>query len=85
MKKIGFIDYYLDSWHAHCFTEKLALYNAEYGDCFEVALAYAEIDSPSGLTTDEWCINHGIARAMSIAEVCKNCDFIAIFAVHSLN
>lgn len=80
MKKIGFIDYYLDCWHAHCFTEKLALFNSEFGDCFEVSLAYAEIDAPRGMTTDEWCERHNVARAMSIAEVCENCDFIAIFS-----
>lgn len=80
MKKIGFIDYYLDCWHAHCFTEKLALFNKEFGDCFEVSLAYAEIDSPHGMTTDEWCKAHNIPRAMSIKEVCESCDYIAIFA-----
>ncbi len=80
MKKIGFIDYYLDCWHPHNFVENVKKYNAEHGTDFAVTLAWAERNSPSGKTTDAWCAEHGVKRAESIAELCAECDYIAIFS-----
>ena len=39
--KIGFIDYFLDEWHANNYPKFIA---DECGDDFTVAYAYAEID-----------------------------------------
>ena len=45
MKKIGFIDYYLDEWHANTYPALIKeLSEGEY----EVAYAYGKIDSPIG-------------------------------------
>ena len=53
MIKVGFIDYYLDEWHANNYVHMLHDYsNGEV----EAVYAWAEIDSPEGgLTTDAWC------------------------------
>lgn len=55
MIKVGFIDYYLDEWHANNYVHMLRDYsNGEV----EAVYAWAEIDSPEGgLTTDAWCEN----------------------------
>ena len=52
MIKVGFIDYYLDEWHANNYVHMLRDYsNGEV----EAVYAWAEIDSPEGgLTTDAW-------------------------------
>ena len=59
MKKIGFIDYYLDEWHANNYPEFIK--NQGNGD-FEVAYAWAKIDSPlpDGLTSKEWSETYNI-------------------------
>ena len=50
--KLGFIDYYLDEWHANNYPARLRELS---GGEIEVAYAFAEIDSPlGGLTTDQW-------------------------------
>lgn len=50
--KLGFIDYYLDEWHANRYPTLLRELS---GGEIEVAYAYAETDDPNGLTTDAWC------------------------------
>lgn len=76
--KIGFIDYYLDEWHANNYPEKLR--NLSDGR-IEVAYAYAEIDSPlGGLTTDEWCAQHNIQRIYSIEELVELSDAIVVLS-----
>lgn len=45
MIKVGFIDYYLDEWHANNYVHMLHDYsNGEV----EAVYAWAEIDSPGG-------------------------------------
>lgn len=75
--KIGFIDYYLDEWHANTYPEQIKkLSNGE----IEVAYAFAEIDSPSGLTTDAWCEKFGVKRCDSIEELTELSDGIVILS-----
>lgn len=77
MKKIGFIDYYIDEWHANNYPKFFA---DECGDEFKVAYAYAEIDKPDGLTTDEWCEKFGVEKCNSIAEVVEKSDCIVVLS-----
>ena len=68
--KIGFIDYYLDEWHANNYPNWIR--EASNGE-MEVALAYGMIDSPiGGRTNVQWCADMGIAQAATIAEVCAS-------------
>lgn len=78
MKKIGFIDYYLDEWHANNYPEFI---KKVAGDELVVAYAYAEIDSPKGgLTTDQWCEKYGIQRLNSIEEVVEKSDCLIVLS-----
>lgn len=78
MKKIGFIDYYLDEWHANNYPKFI---KDTAGDEFEVAYAYAMIDSPKGgLTTDQWCEKYGIQRLNTIDEVVEKSDCIIVLS-----
>lgn len=77
MKKIGFIDYYIDEWHANNYPKFI---KDIAGDEFEVAYAYAEIDKPDGLTTDEWCKKFGVTKLNSIDEVIDKSDYMIVLS-----
>ena len=58
MKKIGFIDYFLDEWHANNYPAWIKEQSG--GECV-VTYAYAKIDSPlGGLTSAAWAEKHGV-------------------------
>lgn len=79
MKKIGFIDYYLDEWHANNYPE---FFKNAAGDTMEVCYAYGEIDSPlpGGMTNKEWSEKYGIPVVDSIAELIEKSDYIIVLA-----
>ena len=80
MKKIGFIDYFLDEWHANNYPawirERAMLLGLEW----EVAYAWAEIDKDDGMTTDEWCDKHGVQRVTTIEELIARSDAMIILS-----
>lgn len=75
--KLGFIDYCLDEWHANNYPAKI---HALSGGEIEVAYAYAEIDAPNGMTTDEWCAKYGVQRVDSIEELVALSDGIVVLS-----
>jgi len=76
--KIGFIDYYLDEWHANSYPEFIR--KATDGEV-EVAYAYAMIDSPrGGMTTAEWCKKYEITRCESIEQLIELSDAIVVLS-----
>ena len=78
MKKIGFIDYYLDEWHANSYPEFI---KKAAGDRYEVAYAYAKIDSPKGgLTTEKWGEKYGIQILDTIEEVIEKSDVLVVLS-----
>ncbi len=75
---IGFIDYYLDEWHANNYPR---LINEKSGGKMKVTRAYAQIDSPiGGRSTEAWCRDMNIPRAASIDEICEECDAIIVLS-----
>lgn len=79
MKTIGFIDYYLDEFHANNYPEWLK--KASGGE-LEVKYAYAKIDSPleGGMTTDQWCEKYGIRRVDTIEELIEKSDCLNVLS-----
>lgn len=77
MKKIGFIDYYLDEWHANNYPEWIK--KASEG-AMEVAYAYAKIDAEDGIDNETWCQQKGITRLSSIEEVVEKSDYIIVLS-----
>lgn len=77
MKKVGFIDNYLDEWHANNYPE---LFKRIAGDEMGVAYAYARQDAPGGMTTDEWCAKYGVERVDSIEELVEKSDYIVVLS-----
>lgn len=78
MKTVGFIDYYLDEFHANHYPQWLK--EASQGE-LEVQYAYGHIDSPlGGLTTDQWCEKYGIQRVDSIQELIEKSDCLNVLS-----
>lgn len=78
MLKIGFIDYYLDEWHANNYPKWIK--DASKGE-MEVAYAYAKIDSPNnGVSTVQWCDNMNISRCSTIEELVDKSDVIIVLS-----
>ena len=80
MKTIGFIDCFLDNFHANKYPEFIAQYNEKNGTDFAVKYAWAEEDLAGGKTNDDWCKEHNVERCATIKEVCEKSDFVMILA-----
>ena len=80
MKTIGFIDYFLNEWHANEYPAMIQAYNQKNGTDYQVKYAWAEMDIPGGMTTDEWCKNHGVECCFSIEELCEKSDYVIVLA-----
>ncbi len=78
MIKVGFIDYYLDEWHANTYPD----YFARIGDGkFKIECAYAKIDSPiGGMTTKQWGEDKGIPICDTIEEVIERSDVLIVLS-----
>lgn len=78
MFRLGFIDYYLDEWHANNYPQWI--WEASAGR-MQVTHAYALIDSPKGgRTTAAWCEAFGVAQCGTIEEVVEQCDGLIVLA-----
>ncbi len=78
MKKIGFIDYYLNEWHANNYPDFI---KKEAGDRYEVAYAYGKINPPGGeMTNVQWAEKMGIQLLGSIEEVIEKSDVLIVLS-----
>ncbi|MBR6737727.1 MAG: hypothetical protein IKL82_05140 [Clostridia bacterium] len=80
MKTIGFIDYFIDEWHANEYPNFIKAYNEKNGTDFVVKYVWAETNNPNGITTEKWCEKYGAIKCDSIKELCKKADFIMLLA-----
>ena len=56
--KVGFIDYFLDEWHANNYPQLFA--DASGGEV-TVGSAYGLIANPrTGMTSEQWCEKFGV-------------------------
>ncbi|NLB43262.1 MAG: hypothetical protein GX815_13620 [Clostridiales bacterium] len=78
MNKIGFIDYYIDEWHANQYVKWIP--DSIKGEQFEVSYAWAMIDKPGGITTQDWCNNNNVVLAASIEELVDKSDSIIVLS-----
>ena len=78
MKKIGFIDYYLDEWHANNYPKFID--EASEGK-YKVCYAYGKIDSPKGgMTNKEWAEKYQVELLDTIEEVIEKSDYLIVLS-----
>lgn len=76
--KVGFIDYYLDEWHANNYPKLFS--DASNGEVV-VGSAYGKIISPhTGMTSEQWCEKFGVKHATSIEEVIEENDCLVVLS-----
>ena len=80
MRIIGFVDCFLDNYHANNYINWIKEYNDKNGTDFVVKYAYAEEDLAGGKTNDDWCKDNQVERLTTIGEVCEKSDFIMVLA-----
>ncbi len=78
MIRIGFVDYYLDEWHANNYPDMI---KAASGGKMQVAYAYAPIEPPhGGVSNARWAEQHGVVLLDSIEEVVKKSDCLVVLS-----
>jgi hypothetical protein len=77
LKKVGFIDYYLDEWHSDKYPEWIE--NASGGE-MKVVCAYGMKDADGGLSNADWCAKKGIQLFDSIEAVVENSDYLIVLS-----
>lgn len=75
--KIGFIDYYLDEWHANNYPE---FFRQATDGKMQVCYAYGMIDSKTGITNKEWAEKYNVELLDSIEEVVEKSDYIVVLS-----
>lgn len=77
MVKVGFIDYYLDEWHANNYPAMIA---QRLDGKYKVCYAWAAIDSPhpGGLTNRQWAEKYGIQLLDTMEEVIEKSDVLVV-------
>lgn len=78
MKTIGFIDYYLDEWHANNYPKWIR--ESALGSEFTVSLAWEEMTPEGKRPLAEWCREYGARPAASLAQVVEECDCLVVLS-----
>jgi predicted dehydrogenase len=80
MVKIGFVDYYLDNWHANNYPAFLREAIAKYGYDAQVYAAYGMKDKEGGIGTIEWCRQRNIRPMPDMESLIGGVDAIMVIA-----
>lgn len=78
MRKIGFVDLFIDEWHANNYPKWISE-SANKKD-FELAYAWEERTNEGGKPLAEWCADFGATPTESIEELVDKSDAIIVLA-----
>jgi len=78
MKKIGFVDYSIDEWHANNYPRWIR--GSSLADKFEIALAWEKLTLPGRAPLTEWCSANEIGVASSLEQLVAEVDAIIVLA-----
>ena len=77
MKKLGFIDLFIDEWHAHNYPAWIK--TARRGTEFELAYAWEKAPQ-NGRPLEKWCADFGVTPLKSMEEVVEKSDAVFVLA-----
>ncbi|MCC7193828.1 MAG: Gfo/Idh/MocA family oxidoreductase [Phycisphaeraceae bacterium] len=75
---IGFIDYYIDEWHANNYPDFIR--QSPLGARMKVTHAWDQGPQPGKKPLDQWCRDMGVTQARTVEEVIAKCDAIIVLA-----
>jgi hypothetical protein len=78
MKKIGFIDFFLDEWHANNYPAWIRDDVAASGRDMDVAYAWADTSRPGELDTASWCKKFNVEALGSMEELVEKSDYLIV-------
>jgi predicted dehydrogenase len=78
MKKIGFIDYHIDEWHANNYPQWIR--ESRKKDSFDLAYAWQEETQDDLRSLEKWCRDFKATPASSVEQVVEECDGIIVLA-----
>ncbi|EIP97454.1 putative dehydrogenase [Opitutaceae bacterium TAV1] len=77
-KKIGFIDYYIDEWHANNYPAFIR--DSRFSDRYEVAFAWEAISPLGKKPLADWCREQGVRPARNVEQVVETCDYLIVLS-----
>ena len=77
-KTIGFIDLFIDEWHANNYPKWIR--ESALKDEFEVTMAWEKYTPEGKKDLKQWCAEQNVTPASSIAEIVEKCDCICVLA-----
>ena len=77
-KKIGFIDFFIDEWHANNYPKWFR--EAKRAAEFKLGYAWEETTQPGGRPLEKWCADFAMTPARSIEEVIDKSDCLCVLA-----
>jgi len=78
LKRIGFIDFFIDEWHANNYPAWLRASSRFKG--FELGYAWEEKTRQGGRGLADWCYENKMIPAVSIEEVVEESDAVFVLA-----
>ena len=80
MEKIGFIDFFLDEWHANNYPAWIRDNVAAVGRDMDVSYAWGQTGAPGGLDTAQWCSEYKVEALSSLEEVVDKSDYLIVLS-----
>ncbi len=77
-KKIGFIDLFIDEWHANNYPQMIR--RSKWNDQAELTLAWEEAPKKDGKSLKQWCEEFQVTPARNIEQVVNECDAVVVLA-----
>jgi hypothetical protein len=78
MLRLGFIDFYLNEWHANHYPDWLRQQAA--GRSIELELGYAWAETEKDMTTQAWCQRYGMRAMETPSALIDACDGILVLS-----
>jgi len=78
MMKIGFIDHYIDEFHANNYPAWIR--ESSYAGMCDVTLAWEELTPTGKKPLSEWCREQEVKQAKSIEQTVEECDAIVVLS-----
>ena len=78
MKKLGFIDLFIDEWHANNYPAWIK--SAKRAGEFELAYAWEKAPKTGARPLEKWCADFGVTPLKSMEEVVEKSDAVFVLA-----